>query len=441
VTFRTAPASFDSPVQPDNRPNGVAGDTNGLMPSRDLVGVAPGCQAARAAAPSLGLLLATARDEGVALGTEQCYRPLSEQVSVRKRWTSAGNSACAAPVATAPSGAPKGTSMHGWGEAADFGAPGGLTFDSPGYGWLTTHAGRFGWNHPAWARPGGSLCPEAWHWEWVGDGGTMGQSSVRADVVGLLPAPDGLGYSIVTSLGAVRSYGDATTRGSLVQSALGWLIAGACRTPDGGGYWLAGVDGSVYGFGDVRSLGSTRAKPTANPVVGVAAAADGKGYWLATSAGNVFGIGTAAFHGSPAASGSPLTRPIVAIANTPTGDGYWLADSGGRVFAYGGASFYGDASRRAHRSPVISMASTPDGRGYWLADAEGRVFAHGDAPFLGSIPHRITLREPVVAIAGTSDAGGYWLVAADGRVFAFGDAPLYGGGPRPRTIEAAGTRS
>src|SRR5439155_4748482 len=53
VTFRTAPASFDSPVQPDNRPNGVAGDTNGLMPSRDLVGVAPGCQAARAAAPSL----------------------------------------------------------------------------------------------------------------------------------------------------------------------------------------------------------------------------------------------------------------------------------------------------------------------------------------------------------------------------------------------------
>ena len=89
------------------------------MPARDLVGVAPNCLAARAAAPSLGLLLATARNEGVVLHTEQCYRPLSDQVTVKQRWSAAGHSSCAAPVLTTSSGKPKGTSMHGWGKAAD----------------------------------------------------------------------------------------------------------------------------------------------------------------------------------------------------------------------------------------------------------------------------------------------------------------------------------
>src|SRR5205814_9259713 len=125
------PAS--SPSQPDTRPPADAGDSNGVMPARDLVGVATDCLAARAAGPSLGLLLATARDEGVVLHTEQCYRPLSGQVSVRQKWSSAGKSACAAPVVTSPSGKPVGTSMHGWGKAADFSdVTGTMTFDSPG---------------------------------------------------------------------------------------------------------------------------------------------------------------------------------------------------------------------------------------------------------------------------------------------------------------------
>src|SRR5579864_5007052 len=60
---------FVSPVQPYNKPTPVPADTNGEMPSGDLVGVAPDCVADRAAAPSLGLLLATAREEGVLLTT------------------------------------------------------------------------------------------------------------------------------------------------------------------------------------------------------------------------------------------------------------------------------------------------------------------------------------------------------------------------------------
>jgi hypothetical protein len=315
--------------------------------------------------------------------------------------------------------------MHGWGKAADFSdADGGLTFGSRTYRFLTKQAGRFGWNHPAWARPGGSSCPEAWHWEWVGDGGILGGSPVRADVVTLLPAADGMGYSIVTGLGAVYAH-DHTTSYGRRGSSLGWLVVAAARTPDGGGYWLACADGSVHALGDARDFGSTRASPPAHPIVGIAPSAGGAGYWLATSAGNVLAFGSAAFHGSPASSGASLARPIVAISSTPDGRGYWLAGADGRVFAYGDAATHGDASGRSLRAPVVSMAATPDGRGYWLATTKGKVLAYGGAQSFGSIPRRITLRQPITAIASTPDAGGYWLVAADSSVFAFGDAGIH----------------
>jgi hypothetical protein len=418
---------FVSPIQPDNRPTAVAGDGNGLMPRRDLLWVAPHCLAARAAAPSLGLLLATAREEGVIIHTEQCYRPLSDEVAVRQNWSVAGNSACAAPVLTTASGAPVGTSMHGWGKAADFrGAHGTLTFGSRGYRFLTAQAGRFGWNHPDWARPGGSSCPEAWHWEWVGDGGTLHDSPIRANVVTLLPTIDGLGYSIVTGLGTVRPHGDAPYRGSPTGPRSAWLVVSASRTPNGGGYWLAGAGGSVRAFGDARYFGSIGGDPPSQPIVGIAPSTDGAGYWLAASDGQVFGFGAAGSYASPAASGASLRRPIVAIAATPDGRGYWLAGADGKVFASGDAVPYGGASGRSLRAPVVSITGTLDGRGYWLVGADGSVYPFGDAPYFGSIPRRIALREPVVAIASTPDGEGYWLVAADGAVFALGDAQLYG---------------
>ena len=395
-----------------------------MMPARDLVGVAPNCVADRAAAPSLGLLLATARDQGVVLSMEECYRPLSDQVTVRQTWTAAGNSSCAAAVVTTSTGKPKGTSMHGWGKAADFGeGAGSMTFGSAGYAFLTEQAGRFGWNHPGWAQPGGSTCPEAWHWEWVGDGGILHDSPVHADVVGLLPSWDGAGYCVVTGLGTVRAHGDATFAGSLGRQ-LAWLVAGAARTPHGGGYWLVGIDGSVYPFGDALSFGSG-VVPPGQPIVGMAPSADAHGYWLAAADGTVYGFGSAGSYGSPAASGRHLARPIVAIVATSDGRGYWLAGADGSVFAYGDAVSYGSPAGRALRAPIVAMAATSDGRGYWLAGADGSVFAYGGAVSHGGAA-RLALPEPVVGIAATPDDGGYWLVAADGIVLTFGDAGLYG---------------
>ena len=80
-------APFVSPIRLDNRPTPVAGDTNGEMPARDLVGVAPNCVASRAAAPSLVLLFATARDKGVVLGAKdwRCGREFTDEDGNRWR--------------------------------------------------------------------------------------------------------------------------------------------------------------------------------------------------------------------------------------------------------------------------------------------------------------------------------------------------------------------
>ena len=59
-----------------------------------------------------------------------------------------------------------GRSNHGWGLAVDLG--GGINrFGTAQHEWMRTNAPRFGWVHPSWARPSGSL-PEAWHWEYKG---------------------------------------------------------------------------------------------------------------------------------------------------------------------------------------------------------------------------------------------------------------------------------
>jgi hypothetical protein len=414
-----------SPIQPGNQPTPIAGATNGGLPASDLIGVAPNCSAARAAGPSLGRLLAAAREQGVTLGTEECYRPLQGQVAAQQHATAAGNSACAASVPTV-NGHPVGTSMHGWGKAVDFFDAGGtVTFGSSGYQFLQGAAARFGWNHPGWAQPGGSACPEAWHWEWVGDGGTQGDATIRADVVGLVPSGDDRGYATVTGLGGLGLHGDALDRGSAASMPLAWLVVGASSTHDGGGYWMVGSDGSVFGFGDAGSFGSTAGVPLAQPIVGMAPTPDGGGYWLVAADGGVFSFGDARFFGST--GGVRLVRSIVGMAPTSDGRGYWLVAADGGIFSFGDARFFGSTGGISLNQPVVGMAPTADGTGYWLVASDGGVFTFGDARFAGSAGGQPPA-EPVVAMVRTRTGRGYWLTAADGTVIGLGDAGSFGSG-------------
>jgi len=367
------PVSAESPIHPENRPSGIDGETNGRVRPEALVGVEGVCRAGRAAGPSLSLMLAAARADGVALRPGDCYRPANEQSAAKSNACSKGNCACAAGT---------GTSMHGWGKAVDFRDAGGtLTFTASGYRWLKANGARFGWNHARWAEPGGSECPEAWHWEFVGDGGRMQLDTIRADVVCIIAARQG-GYRGVTGLGAVAARGAATDAGSQAGRPLAWLVKGATATPSGAGYWLVASDGGVFSFGDARFFGSTGAMRLNRPIVGMAATPSGAGYWLVASDGGVFTFGDATFFGSQ--GGTAPADPVVGMAATPTGRGYWVASSAGAVKAFGDAPAAGELTSRPNL-PVVGLAATPSGRGYWLAAADGGVFAFGDAVFHGAL--------------------------------------------------------
>jgi hypothetical protein len=413
-----SPAAAETPTSPDNKPTPLEGVENGRVPADRLITVIPGCRVAREAGPSLALLFRQAASLNVGLTGRSCYRPVDDQVAVSSYNKSTGGP-CAATPSTYPDGRVKGTSNHGWGKAVDFGNAGGaLTFTSAGYRFLKDHANRVGWNHPGWAGPG-MACAEPWHWEWVGDGGTQGKESIRADVISLLPSADELGYSTVTGLGDVIPKGTARSFGSARTVPLNWVIVGAANTPDRNGYWLLGADGGIFNYGNARFHGSTGDLRLNRPVVTMAPSPNGGGYWLAAGDGGMFTFGNAVFHGST--GDIRLNSPVVGMTPTADGGGYWLVAADGGIFSFGNARFRGSTGDMRLNSPIVGMAATPTGNGYWLVAADGGIFNFGDAAFHGSAADQ-GLALPAVGMVRTAAGDGYWIVAADGRVVAKGRA-------------------
>jgi hypothetical protein len=416
-----ASASAVSPINPNNRPTPLAGALNGVVPMSRLVNVAANCIAAREAGPSLARLFAMAREVNIALGADQCYRPLSDEVKFANQANQPGNNpACVATVGTSASGTPIGHSYHGWGKAADLTEVGqSLTFANRGYAFMKQVAGSLGWNHPAFAEPGGSSCPEPWHWEWVGDGGNLGASPVRGDAVALLASADDHGYATVDGLGGLVGHGDFVNRGTAASTLISWVMVGAAATRDGRGYWMVGADGGVFTFGNARFHGSTGGMHLTQPVNSIAPTKSGKGYWLLAWDGGVFSFGDARFHGSTGAM--HLNFPVDGMGATPSGKGYWLVASDGGVFTFGDARFLGSTGAIHLNSPIIGIAPTKSGKGYWMVASDGGVFTFGDAHFYGS-GAALRPSSPTVAILPTRSGHGYWLELADGEVFGFGDA-------------------
>ena len=127
--------------------------SNGELPDADLCVLWDGTERLRPdAALAMARLDMAYRDAfGTDLPVSDAYRSYGSQVEVRR--TKPGLSAR------------PGTSQHGWGVAVDLG--GSIATGGEGYRWLVEHAGEFGWENPAWARPGGSGPHEPWHWEYA----------------------------------------------------------------------------------------------------------------------------------------------------------------------------------------------------------------------------------------------------------------------------------
>ena len=211
-----AGAVVGPPIHPDNRASSVWGQRNGSIDPALLRRVAPGCLVWHEAAGHLVGLMRSARLRGIELRPMECYRTYAGQVAARQEW-------CAKDLCQFA--AVPGTSKHGWGKAVDLlatidgpGPHGGqddaLTFEDPGYGFMASDAWWFGFNHPGWAEPDGAA-PEPWHWEWVGDGGTL-WPGLRW----------GNGDGVVLPAGAVDPFGSlARVRGGRNEvTVAGWAI-------------------------------------------------------------------------------------------------------------------------------------------------------------------------------------------------------------------------
>ncbi len=205
-------------------------------------------------------------------------------------------------------------------------------------------------------------------------------------------------------------------------SPLGFPVVGLASTPSGNGYWAANAYGAVASHGAAQFYGSMAGASLDRPVTHIVSTSDGKGYWLVAADGGTFAFGDAGFFGSM--GGRPLNAPVVDLAPTPDDRGYWLVASDGGVFAFGDAPFYGSMGGMSLNRPMVGIAQDARGGGYWLVASDGGIFAF-DAPFFGSVAD-LVLASPILSVATTGDGGGYFMVAADGGVFAFGDAPFDG---------------
>ncbi len=142
-----APIPAPEPVDP-----AWGGHANGRIPAGELCLIGVGQHRLRcdAAAAYVALSAAYATHFGAPLCITDSYRSFAAQQSAHRM----------KPAITAVPG----TSNHGWALAVDL--CGGIndSVATPQYQWMAANAGRFGWVHPAWAKPGGEN-PEPWHWE------------------------------------------------------------------------------------------------------------------------------------------------------------------------------------------------------------------------------------------------------------------------------------
>ncbi len=147
----------------------LEGYVNGHMPSDRMMTV-DGCTLERDAAYLYSQMVDAAKEDGIYLGWEDCYRSYRTQARAYERrcpyvQTSTGKTRECKGAPLAPAGA----SNHGWGRAVDFTNRHDtvLSCRNIEYKWLQDNAYRFGWVHPGWAECG-QRSQEPWHWEYAG---------------------------------------------------------------------------------------------------------------------------------------------------------------------------------------------------------------------------------------------------------------------------------
>jgi hypothetical protein len=274
--------------------------------------------------------------------------------------------------------------------------------------------------------------------------GSLGANPPASPVHGVIAAPGGSGYWMLTTTGELFAFGDARHVGSYWQvPTVDGLAAFAFSSLAGGrttisasalgssssisqtwtdprtGYWALAGDGRIYPFGDAAHLGNGTAG-----AVDVEPTPTGNGYWILQRNGEVQPLGDALPFGNADLAKLAKDEAPASLSATPSGQGYWVFTNKGRALAFGDAPHLGDMSAVQLNGPVLGSVATPSGRGYYMVASDGGIFAFGDAAFAGSMGGS-KLNAPVQSLVPDADGKGYWLVASDGGIFAF-DAPFKG---------------
>lgn len=257
-------------------------------------------------------------------------------------------------------------------------------------------------------------------------------------VVGIAANPDGHGYTEVTNIGGVFTFGDAGFYGAATGLGISNVV-GIRETSDGGGYWLFASDGGVFAYGDAGYVGS--ALPPlgrgVEAIVSMVPTTSGNGYWLVSEIGRVWAYGDATGSGgnngtlvipgsyNGGAGDVPFSAGSYGIGATNDGSNHLIiVDTYGQVYAYDGTggSAGGHGNAPGGISNVVSITEYPGGNGYWITTKTGSVYAEGGGgPTYGN-PGSVN---NIVGLAADS-SGGYVFTGSDGGVFNYGTIGFYG---------------
>jgi hypothetical protein len=249
--------------------------------------------------------------------------------------------------------------------------------------------------------------------------------------VSTVRTPDGKGYWILASNGAIYSYGDAQYYGGANTGDLSGSekAVGMATTSDGKGYWILANDGAVFSFGDAAYYGGGNTGDFTNGELAVSITPDAgaTGYWILTNQGGVFSFGSAPFYGAP--QGNSYWSGQIGVQLVKAGSGYWVLSKSGDIYSYGSAPYNGNPGGFSGQTAVAMASSNSSNTGYWVLSAAGGIYAEGTAPYLGGANGQSYFNGmSATSLDPSADDGGYWILGNTGGIYTYGDAPFEGAG-------------
>lgn len=227
-----------------------------------------------------------------------------------------------------------------------------------------------------------------------------------ANVVAFATDPTGSGGWVLTSSGALLSFGQAPNFLE-TQNIPTSNVASIVPEYNGQGLWIIYQNGQILSFGQARPLGFSpeliqqcincyQGQPITQNIgiKSVAASLSAQGFWALSSAFGLIGLGNVKDFGLPLKAASGL----VSICAVPSGNYLFGLTSSGEIITIGDGPQISLNSPLPSGQSAIAIACTSDGKGALVLDTAGNVTPAGDASFWGSPTEDVGVASGVMGI-------------------------------------------